>query len=254
MRLKISLLAGLALMVGSAAQARTLSDIKASGVLKVATSADFEPFNYMKGGVAKGFEVDLAEQVARQMGLRIEWVVRPFDGLLKEVNDRPKEIDVVIASHAINSTRAKTVEFASPHYCTGGVILTRKGGPLTTKALAGKKLGAEAGSTYFSFLRKLPFDKSVQVYNSSLAVTTAVATGQVAAIVTDRFAAIEAQKTFPKAGLVLGETLWKEQIAMAFAKGNTELKTAVNAALHQVETNGGSAQLSRKYFGQNIGC
>ncbi|MFC4427241.1 ABC transporter substrate-binding protein [Deinococcus navajonensis] len=241
------------LALTSGAQARTLSEIKASGTINVATSADFEPFNFMRSGVPVGFEVDVAEAVARQMGLRVNWVVRPFDGLLKDVNDR-QDIDLVIASHAINSTRLKQVDFTSPHYCTGGVILTRKGGPTTTKALKGQKLGAEAGSTYFSFLRKLPFEKSVQVYNSSLAVATAVATGQVKAIVTDRFAAIEAQKNFPKAGLVLGDILWKEQIAMAVAKDNTALRDAVNVALKQVVANGTTAQLSTRYFGQNIGC
>ena len=47
----------------------TIDEIKASGTLKIATSADFEPFNYMKGGVPAGFEVDLAEAVARRLGL-----------------------------------------------------------------------------------------------------------------------------------------------------------------------------------------
>lgn len=252
MRPVVFLLSAL-LALTSGAQARSLKEIKASGTINVATSADFEPFNYLRSGVPVGFEVDIAEEVARQMGLRVNWVIRPFDGLLKDLGER-QDIDLVIASHAINSTRLKLVDFTTPHYCTGGVILTRKGGPTTTPTLKGQKLGAEAGSTYFSFLRKLNFDKTVQVYPSSLAVTTAVATGQVKAIVTDRFAAIEAQKTFPKANLVLGDILWKEQVAMAVAKGNTELRLAVNAALNQVTANGRAAKLSAKYFGQNIGC
>ena len=38
-------------------------------------------------------------------------------------------------------------------------------------------------------------------------------------------------KTYPKANLVIGDTLWKEQIGMAFAKGNHDLRLAVNGAL-----------------------
>lgn len=236
------------------AQARTLAEIKASGVLRLATSADFEPFNFMQGGAPAGFEVDLGEAVARDMGLKVVWVVRPFDGLLRDVNERSDQIDAVLASHAITSTRAQTVDFSRPTYCTGGVILTRRGGPVTSKALVGKNLGAEAGSTYFGFLRKLSFDKTIQVYPNSTAVLQAVATGQVDAIATDKFAALDAVKTFSKANLVIGETLWKEQVAIVVRKGNTELRQALNASLNRLDINGTHTQLGRKYFGQDIGC
>ena len=46
------------------AHARTLAEVRASGTLRVATSADFEPFNFVKAGSPAGFEVDLAEAVA----------------------------------------------------------------------------------------------------------------------------------------------------------------------------------------------
>ncbi|GMA14544.1 amino acid ABC transporter substrate-binding protein [Deinococcus metallilatus] len=246
--------AALCLAALPAAQARTLAEAKASGTLKIATSADFEPFNYLRGGSPAGFEVDLGEAVAHRLGLQVQWVVRPFDGLLRDLAERPQEIDLVIASHAITSTRQQSADFSAPHYCTGGVILTRAGGPLTSKTLAGKNLGAEAGSTYFGFLRKLPFQKTVQVYPSSQAAIQAVATGQVDAIATDRFAALDALKTFPKAKLVVGDTLWKEQIGMAFAKGNDDLRQAVNTALKQIVQDGTYAKLSRQYFGQDIGC
>ncbi|EYB69773.1 amino acid ABC transporter substrate-binding protein [Deinococcus phoenicis] len=237
-----------------AAQARTLADARTSGTLKIATSADFEPFNFLKAGSPTGFEVELAEALARRLGLQPQWVVRPFDGLLRDLAERPQEIDLVIASHAITSTRQQSADFSTPHYCTGGVILTRAGGPLTSKALAGKNLGAEAGSTYFGFLRKLPFQKTVQVYPSSQAAIQSVATGQVDAIVTDRFAALGALKTYAKANLTLGDILWKEQVGMAFARGNSELRQAVNGALQQLVQDGTYAKLSRKYFGQDIGC
>ncbi|MFC4455449.1 ABC transporter substrate-binding protein [Deinococcus sonorensis] len=235
-------------------QARTLSDIRASGTLDVATSADFEPFNYMKGSVPAGFEVDLATLLAQRLGLKVHWVIRPFDGLLTDLGERPDDIDLVIASHAITSTRLKTVDFGTPHYCTGGVLLTRAGGPTTSKALAGKNLGAESGSTYFGFLQKLPLRKTVQVYPSSDAAIQAVATGQVDAIATDRFAALGAVKTYSKANLIIGETLWKEQIAVAYQKGNSELRQAVNGALSQLIRDGSYAALSKRYFGTNIGC
>lgn len=241
-------------LLSAAAHARTLAEIRASGVLKVATSADFEPFNFSDGGRPAGFEIDLASLIAARLGLKVQWVVRPFDGLLRDLKERPDDIDVVAASHAITEARQQQVEFSLPAYCTTSVILTRAGGPLTSKDLAGKNLGTEAGSTYFNFLRKSLIQKTLQVYPSRQTSLQAVATGRVDAIVTDRFAALKALNTYWKAKLVIGDILWTEQVGLAFAKGDPALRQAVNAALKQTLQDGSYAKLSRQYFGVDVRC
>ena len=255
MRCSASVLAAVLLVPFlSTAQGRTLADIRASGVLKVATSADFEPFNFADGGRPAGFEIDLTALIAQRLGLKVQWVVRPFDGLLRDLRERPSDIDMVAASHAITGTRQQQVDFSVPVYCTTSVILTRTGGPLTSKDLAGRNLGTEAGSTYFNFLRKSPIRKTLQVYPSRQAALQAVATGQVDAIVTDRFAALKALNTYWKAGLVIGDILWTEQVGLAFAKEDLALRQAVNGALKQTMQDGSYAKLSRQYFGVDVRC
>jgi polar amino acid transport system substrate-binding protein len=242
------------LLAGLPAQARSLTEVKRTGTLLLATSADFEPFNGKVGGRFTGFEVELAEAIAARLDLKPVWTARPFDQLLNDVNTRQGTIDVVIASHAITSTRLKTVDFSQPHYCTGGVILTRKGGPQTSQALQGRQIGAEANSTYLGYVQKLPFKKQIEVFTTSDAAIQATATGQVEAVVTDRFAALNALNQYPKANLVMSDTLWREQIGMAFAKGNSALRQAVNKALAQIMQDGTYDRISRKYFGQNVRC
>ncbi|WP_241191137.1 ABC transporter substrate-binding protein [Deinococcus psychrotolerans] len=246
-------LTALALMVPllcQAAQARSYADIRSSGTIRLATSVDFEPFNYLKGNTFAGFEVDLGEMIAKQLGLKVVWVKGDFDSLLKNF----KDYDLVIASHAITSTRAKLVDFTQPHYCTGGVALAKPGGPLTSKAMAGQLLGVESGSTYMGFIQKLPFEKQLKVYGSSQAAIQAVATGQVSATVTDKFAALKALRTYNKANLQMGDLLWRESIGMAVQKGNSELRQAVNGALATLLKNGEYDALSKSYFGQDVRC
>ncbi|WP_170928772.1 transporter substrate-binding domain-containing protein [Deinococcus hopiensis] len=79
-----------------------------------------------------------------------------------------------------------------------------------------------------------------------------MATGQVDAIVADRFAALRALNTNWKARLVLGEPLWTEQVGMAFAKEDPALHQAGNAALKQVLQDGRYAKLSQPYFGVDV--
>ncbi|AWN24201.1 amino acid ABC transporter substrate-binding protein [Deinococcus irradiatisoli] len=241
-----------ALLLAPAVQARSFADIRASGTLRLATSADFEPFNYMKGDQFAGFEVDLGNLLAKQLGLKAVWVKDNFDSLLDDFSS--KNYDVVIASHAITSTRAQIVDFTQPHYCTGGVALAQPGGPLTSKAMANKVLGAESGSTYMGYIKKLPFDKQLKVYANSGEAIQAVATGNVSAVVTDKFAALQALKTYNKAKLVMGDLLWRESIGMAVEKNNTDLRQALNAALGKLLKDGQYNKLSQSYFGQDVRC
>lgn len=249
-----SLLASLSLclLLLPVAQALSLPEIKQAGVLRLATSADFAPFNSLTGGKPTGFEVELGNLLAQTLGLKVAWTVTPFDTIFGGLDN--DKYDAVIASHAITSARLKVVDFANPHYCTGGVVLTRAGGPTTHKALEGQKVGAESGSTYFSYVKKLPFKKSIQLFPASDAVIQALAFGKVNAVVTDRFAALAATKTYSKASLVIGEQLWKEEIGTAVQKGNTSLGTALNGALGTLMKNGQYDALSKKYFAQNIRC
>lgn len=242
----------LPMLLAHSAEARTLNEVKASGVLRLATSADYEPYNYMVGGEFKGFEVELGTLIARQMGLKPVWLKRDFDTLLTDFSK--DEYDLVIASHAITSTRLKQVDFSKPHSCGANVLLARKGGPLTSKALAGKKLGAEAGSINLKYLQKLPFKKEITVFRTTDDAVRAVAFGQVDAVLVDDLGAVAAVKTFSKANLVYGAPLWSSASGMALAKGNTALRLAVNAALNKVLLNGSYAAISKKTFGIDVRC
>lgn len=251
---KRSLVTLAVLLMMSAVQARTLDTIKASGTIIFATSADFKPFNYMDKDKLTGFEVELAEAIAAQMNLKPVWTVRAFQKLLSEVNTDPNGIDVVIASHAITSTRLKVVDFSNAHYCTGGVIVSRPGGPQTSRQLERRTVTSQVGSTYQGFVRKLPFEvHSLPVPGDGDAMDKVVKQ-EADAAVTDLFAALAYSQANPQAKLQISQLLWQESEGMAFAKGNKELRDAVNVALAEVVKNGTYNRLSQKYFGQNIKC
>jgi polar amino acid transport system substrate-binding protein len=240
------------LLASTPAEARTLKAAQASGVLRLATSADYEPYNYMVNGKFMGFEVELGNLIAKQLGLKPVWIKREFDTLLSGF--ATDDYDLVIASHAITSTRLQQVDFSKPHSCGANVLLTKQGGPLTSKALEGKKLGAEAGSINLKYLQKLPFKKQITVFRTTDAAVRAVALGEVDAVLVDDLGSVSAVKTYSKANLVYGAPVWSSPSGMALAKGNTELRLAVNAALNKVLLDGSYAAISKKTFGIDIRC
>jgi polar amino acid transport system substrate-binding protein len=234
------------------AWARPLDAIKKSGKLIAATEGAFTPFNYFDGPKLTGFEVEIAELLAKKMGLAIEWKTVGFDALLTGLaQDR---WDLVIASHGITEERAKAVSFTSPHYCSGGMIVSKDPKIRTAKDLAGKTVGVQTGTTYLSNVQKLGTAKEVRNFPSDADARSALAAGRVDAWVTDRFTAIESARKNPQLKLNLGDLLFTEQIAAAAAKGNTTLVAAWNDALAKAMADGSYAALSKKYFGEDVRC
>ncbi|GGK12833.1 amino acid ABC transporter substrate-binding protein [Deinococcus malanensis] len=243
-------LTALALLSGSA-DARTWEAIKQSGTIKIATEGAFPPFNMTKGKELTGFEVDLANQLAKQLGLKVQWVTQPFDNLLIGLNQ--DRYDFVIASHGITPERAKAVNFANPHYCTGGAIVTRTGGPKTAAALKGKRVAVQVGTTYLENVRKVPGVGDVKTFPKDTDAQAALMAGRVDAWVGDKFTGIDLVKA-QKGKVVQGDMLFRERIAMAVKKGNSSLLKELNAALAKSQANGTYAKLSNQYFGQDVRC
>ncbi|WP_027482190.1 ABC transporter substrate-binding protein [Deinococcus pimensis] len=240
-----------ALAVTGAAHARTLDQIKKSGTVTIATEGAFKPFNYFEGKKLTGFEVELAEAIAKQMGLKVKWVTQPFDSLLIGLSQN--RYDFVIASHGITPEREKAVSFTSPHYCTGGLIVARPGGPKTGAALAGKTVAVQVGTTYLENVQKVKGVGDVKTYPKDPDAQQALLAGRVDAWVSDKFLALDAIKA--TAGkLQQGDLLFQEKIGMAVAKNNPTLVTGLNSALAAVQKDGTYAKISQKYFGQDIRC
>lgn len=255
MYVKSTLLLALLALI-STAQARSFAEIKKSGVLNIYTNAEYEPFMFYNANKElDGFEHDLGNELAKRLGLRAEWTDRPFSALLVEVNTKPDAVDMVIASHAINSTRAKQVNFSNPHYCTGSAILSRVGGPKTSKELVGRQVGAEVGSQNLSFLRKLP-QVTIVPFTSSQEAIKAVIDGKIDSTVEDEIVLLQAAKANPAAKLQVSPAMWRSGSGMAFAKSkqSDELRFAINKALKESIQDGTYQKLSEKWFGRNIRC
>ena len=249
--LKIAVIT-LALAAGVSVFARPVDAVTKSGKLIAATEGAFTPFNYVEKGKLTGFEVELTEMLAKKMGLAVEWKTVGFDALLTGLaQDR---WDVVIASHGITDERAKAVTFMAPHYCSGGMIVSKDPAIKTAKSLAGKTVAVQTGTTYLENVNKLGTAKEVKNFPSDSDARSALVAGRVEAWVTDRFTVLETLKKNPGLKLHAGDLLFTERIAAAAAKGNTSVADAWNKSLAASMADGSYATLSKKYFGEDVRC
>lgn len=241
-----------ALVLAAPAHARPLDAIRKSGTIVIATEGKFPPFNFMQGPKPVGFEMDVAEAVAKKMGLKVEWKILGFDALL--VGLAQDRFDEVIASHGITEERSRAVTFAHPHYCTGGIVVAKDPAIKGAKDLAGKVVAVQVGTTYLDSVKKLPGVKEVKSFSADNDARAALQTGHADAWVTDKFVAKASLEATPNSGLHLGDFLFVERVAAAVQKGNQPLADAIDKALAEIQADGTYAAISQKWFHEDIRC
>ncbi len=251
---KIIWMAALILVLGSLGMAqkfRTFPEIKQSGKILIGTEGAFPPFNFFDDkNNLKGFDIDIGNAIAKQLGLEPDWKAHAWDTMLIALNQG--RFDFVIASHTITEERAKAVDFTKPYYCTGNVIVSKPGGPQTPAELQGKVIGAQLGTTFEEFAKQFAA-REIKTYQTNPDAVQDLMMGRIDAWITDQFTAIEAIQS-RNLNLQISSLLNTERIGMAVAKGNSLLLAALNQALDKIQENGVYEQISYKWFGKDIRC
>lgn len=129
----------------------TLQHIKESGQLVVGTSADYAPYEFhtTENGQDKivGFDMDVAREIGKQLGVKTEIQEMSFDALLGAV--KTGKVDIVVAGMTETPERAQEVNFSKPYFVDKNVVLTLKQNKnkwTTLKQIRHAKLAAQVSS------------------------------------------------------------------------------------------------------------
>lgn len=251
-KLCAALLPALLTLAATTAEARDWNTIKADGKIIAVTEGAFFPFNFFEGSKLTGFEVEVAEAVAKKLGLAIEWRVVPFDAQVASI--RQDRFDFAIASHGFTEERAKSVDFAAPHYCTGGQIAAPKDGALTAAALAGKTVAVQLATSYADSAKRIAGVKEIKTYKADPEAFSALKAKKVDAWISDKWLIKATLEKNADAGIVAGEQVFVERVSAIMRKNNKELQDHYNRALAEVVKDGTYATLSQKYFKTDVSC
>ncbi|MDR2079634.1 MAG: ABC transporter substrate-binding protein [Treponema sp.] len=123
------------------------------GVLTVATSPDFPPYESIgNNGEYVGFDIDMAYAIGEAMGLKVEIVPTEFDGIITAVST--DKADIGMSGLSVTEERKKSVDFTVNIANEAQVIIVKKGSPIKTPAdLAGKRVGSQNGTTGLDLAR-----------------------------------------------------------------------------------------------------
>lgn len=224
------------------------------GVLVMATNAAFPPYEYVEGGEYAGIDVEIAGKIAEKLGMTLEIKDVEFGSIVGGV--QTGKFDMGMAGMTVNEDRLKSVNF-STSYATGvQVVIVAEDSAITSlddlKGDGSMKFGVQqdtTGDIYASDTAENGGygEENVIRYKTGADAVQALKTGKVDAVIIDN----EPAKSFVAAneGLKILDAEWAvEDYAIAIAKENTALLTAVNKALAELEADGTLDAIIAKYI------
>jgi len=227
-------------------------DIKASGKLRIGTEGTYPPFTYHdETGKLTGFDVEIAEEVAKRLGLEAEFIETQWDSIIAGLD--AKRFDTIFNQVGITDERKEKYDFSDDYIVSKAVlIVTEDNTDINSFAdLKGKKAGQSLTSNLAEIARENGAEIiSTDGFNQAIDLLTSK---RIDATVNDGLSFLDLKKQKPDLPLkVVAEAPDAAKNAALFRKGNEELVQEVNKALAEIKSDGTYLKISEKYFGADV--
>ena len=225
------------------------------GTLIVGFDQEFPPMGFMgDDGTYTGFDLDLAQEAASRLGL--EYKAQPVNWDSKDMELESGNIDCIWNGFTMTG-RENDYEWTTPYMANKQIFMVAADSGIESKEdLAGKVVECQADSSALAALQE---DADLTATFGQL-LTTAdynsafmdLEQGAVDAVAMDEVVAAYQIKQRNADFKILDDSLSAEEYGVGFKKGNTELRDKVQQALEEMAADGTLAQISEKWFGEDI--
>lgn len=234
---------------GPADNPSTLDAIVTRQELVVGVKTDAMPFGFKVNEQFAGYDVDLAEQIAHKLGVKIRFVsVTTADRIQKL---KANEVDLIAASMSITREREKEVDFSLSYFATKQAFLVKTGSAVTGYMdLAKKKVGVVKGSTSLANLKVVQPDSEPVVFNSYTEAYAALKDGKIEALTSDLVLLVGlSQKDRDQFQVVGG--FGYEPYGLALRENDSKFRDRINEILQELWDEGKLAQMIENWFGEH---
>ncbi|WP_209854506.1 transporter substrate-binding domain-containing protein [Rhizobium herbae] len=255
-------LATAALLLGTTFSAHAedaLARVKAAGSLKVGTETAFAPFDFIDAGEHAGLNVDVFAEIGKELGVTIEWVALPWEGVLPGLE--AGKFDMVAGPATITKARMERYRFTPPVAEATVAILKKAGDTTITKPedIAGKAIGVGKATAQLAQLtaysETLPTKVDVREYPAFTESYADLAAGRIAGVANSlpniAFVASQRKDTFEVVLPPFGQKSYFGFIGTKDAD-HAPLMVAIDAALLKMKGDGRLAEMQKKWFGASF--
>jgi ABC-type amino acid transport substrate-binding protein len=218
----------------------------AEGKLRVGSDIPYAPFEFGREPNYQGFDVDIVKEVAKRLDLDPTFVKTPFDPIFR--NLAQGRFDMVASAATITPERERTVAFSVPYFPADQSLMVKRGSDIkTTDDLAGKRVGAQVGTTGADYAKDKVEAETVRTYDLVDDAFKALQAGQVDAVINDFPVSKYAERS--KKDLQVVQTIATgEKYGLGFNKDDTKLREEVNKALDEMKDDGTYTRIYKKWF------
>ena len=257
----VSLLVAVSLVLsgcGAGKAANHLEAVKQAGVIKVGTSADYPPFESVdESGNKVGFDIELMTEIAKRLGVELEWVDMPFDSLIAAVQEG--KIDISISAFNYSEERDQTVDFSEAYFTSEDAFTVAdnfSGSIVNPEDVAAYKVGVQTGTTQDSWLTDTLvadgalLEENLFRYDRVDQAMMDLKNGRIDVMMSDYVPAQALATQLGGLKIVYHGVLSSGPMNIVIPEGDTELAQAINEIIKQLENEGFIEKLAVKYFAQ----
>jgi len=244
--------ATMTLAPGTMASADELESIREAGVIRIAMSGAYPPFNFVNDqNEVVGFDPAIGTEIARRMGLEVEIVTTAWDGIIAGL--LTNRYDAIVGSMSITEERDEVLDFVGPYYTTRRAIFALPDTGLTsvTQIDDDVTLGVTLGETHEEWARDAGY--TIRTYRGLPELILELQNGRVEAIVNDSIAAILAMGE-REIEYVMLDDLETDVIGagIAIREENPMLAAEMQAALDAMMEDGTYLAIAEEWVGGDI--
>lgn len=246
-----------AVLLGSAratAADDSLARVRKAGKLVVAIDPTYPPMEFEKDGEPQGFDIDFARKVATRLGVEAKFQVMDWSGIIAGLDSR--RYDVIISSMSITPERKKEMRFVE-YIGMAQVFVSQPGIAVRApQELEGKVVAVQSNTTSHDWVKKQVERgvavKEVRDFADATETFNALKARQAEVVVTDEPVGLYYARSDPTF-VVTGQAMEPQPVGVALHRDDRELRSAVAAAVEDMELDGTMKKLSEDWFGTELG-
>ena len=232
-----------------------LDDILAKGVLKVGSTGDYKPFTFLDKtkGTFEGFDIDMANELGKALGVKVEFVQTSWPTLMKDYE--AGQFDIAMGGISITLERAKKASFSSAYMREGKTPIARCADKDKFQTIAdidkpGVRVITNPGGTNEKFDRANLKAAEIKVFPDNTMIFDEVIKGNADLMITDSSETRFQQKAHPELCAIHPDKPFDFAEKAYLLPRDPALKSFVDAWMHIMVETGSYGRLHAGYFGK----